>query len=450
MSASVARRAAREVVTRVRERNAYAHETLDAVFATRSLDRRDAAFATRLAYGTIATRGTLDEAVLQHVARPESLEPAVSDALAVSAYELLFMRTPARAAVSEGVELVREIRRGAAGFSNAVLRKLADRADSFPWGDPTTDISALARLHGHPLWIAQLWQEELGFAAADTIMAANNEPAPLFMTSVKQGLSASDLTATLEAVGAEPASCPLTECVRADEPSKALTIEQLSRREVLVADAAAQFAAFAVPLPDSGHVVEVGAGRGTKTLMLAARAAAEGKDVALTAVDLHEFKLKALQADARELGLDRITTVASDAVSGDLGVAEQSVDAVLVDAPCSGLGTLRRHPDRRWRAVPQELETLASLGGKMLERASSLVRPGGFVVYSTCTIARQENAHVVEAFLDSTAGRDFRIHTLADAAPPEWTRFVSDEGWFQSLPGPDGPDGHFVARLVRA
>lgn len=449
MSASAARRVALDTVTRVRERSAYAHETFDAVLAGAKLDGRDTAFATRLAYGTIATRGTLDEAVQRHLNDPTRLEPTVGDALAVAAYELLFMRTPARAAVSQGVELVRSVRSGAAGLANAVLRKVANEAESFPWGDPQTDIAALARLHGHPDWLARLLTEQYGLEAAAAFMAADNEPAPLHLAWLPSVGTFEELLSELEEVGARPQPCPLAGCIIAEEPSAARSSRAVRERRALVIDAAAQFAVAAMRPSPGMRAAEFGAGRGSKSLLLAAQAASQGDPASVAAIDLHAHKLSMLRSDADRLGVPGITTITADAISGDLDVAEDSMDAVLVDAPCSGLGTLRRHPDRRWRAQPAEIQALAALGTQMLERAARLVRPGGFVVYSTCTIAREENADVIRAFLESEQGSSFSVDPLTDDVPEGWERFVAPEGWFQSLPVAGGPDGHFVARLVR-
>ena len=181
MSASPARTAALEVVTRVRERDAYAHETLDAVLKRTRLDPRDAALATRLAYGTVAARGTLDEAVARVADTGTTLEPRVADALALGAYEILFADTPRHAAVSEAVELVRASRPRAAGLANALMRRLATASDEFPWGDPASDIEALARFHAHPSWLATLWVDELGRSNAEAVMSADNLPAPLYL-----------------------------------------------------------------------------------------------------------------------------------------------------------------------------------------------------------------------------------------------------------------------------
>jgi len=452
MGASAARRAVLTVVSRVRERNAYAHETLDTVLEATRLDGRDAAFATRVAYGTIACRGTLDEAVGRFLDNPGRLEPRVADALAVSAYEILFARTPSRAAVNEGVELVRSVQPRAAGLANAVLRKLAASAEDFPWGDPHEDDAALARLHGHPLWVARLWIEELGRDRASAIMAANNEPAPLFLAHLPFSTDESAVLQELQGLGAEPTPCELPGCIVAGVPTAALRSDALARRSVVVADAGAQLAAHVLRPSAGQRIVELGAGRGTKSLIISGivhRAGAGDADV--VAVDLHDFKLRALREAADASGAAGITTVAADATRWDNDglPAAQTADSVLVDAPCSGLGTLRRHPDRRWRARPEEIAALASLGASLLRTAAVLVKPGGFVVYSTCTIAHAENTAVIEAFLSSPEGAGFAIDPLSDDVPEGWRGFVSAEGLFQSVPEVGGPDGHFIARLAR-
>lgn len=448
VSASRARSLARQVVSRVRERDAYAHETLDTLLKRSELGPRDVAFATRLAYGTISARGTLDEIVAARLAPGSSLQPVVSDCLAVSTYEILFLSTPKRAAVNEGVELVRAVQERAAGLANAVLRRIAESADDFPWGDPATDVVALARLHAHPLWLARSWVDEHGHDVAESMMAANNEPAPLFLAAPGEPET---VMQALAQEGVRSAPCALSGCFVAEDPSAAIKSSAVAERRAFVMDAGAQFAVHAVPLASGTRVVEIGAGRGSKTLLMASRAASAGHEVGLLAVDTHSHKLDTLRSDAVRLGLGGITTLVADATDpvSDAWPAPGTVDAVLVDAPCSGLGTLRRHPDRRWRAVPAEIDALAALGERLLHSAASLVKPGGFVVYSTCTVARRENHDVVASFLASGVGEEFSTDPLNDTVPGEWLHFITPEGWFQAIPAAGGPDGHFVARLRR-
>lgn len=449
MAASTARLAALDVVSRVRERSAYAHETFDAVVRKRELASRDIGFAARLAYGTIAARGTLDEVVARFVKEPAALEPRVSDALAVTAYELLFASTPARAAVNEGVEMVRHVQPRAAGLANAVLRRVAESVPEFPWGDPAVDPEAFARLHCHPRWLADLLVEEYGRDVAAQILAADNEPAPLYLAHLPFETDFETVVDMLARDGAGPRACVPAGCIVVDAPSKAISSGAVRAGMAVVADAGAQFTALVAARCGGPSIVEIGAGRGTKSLIVAGVAHIERRDVRVIAVDNHQFKLDALAATALKSGARTIETVCADATLSLTAVPAMSVDTVLLDAPCSGLGTLRRHPDRRWRATSDEIDSLATLASRLLASSAALVKPGGFMVYSTCTIVRRENADVIDAFLASELGEAFTIEPLTDIVPDEWRRFLGPEGFFQSLPEPGSFDGHFVARLRR-
>jgi 16S rRNA (cytosine967-C5)-methyltransferase len=436
----------------VRESSSYGHEVLSAALQRATLSADDASFATRLAYGALQTEGTLDEAIDRHTGG-KRLEPRVRDALRVATYEILFLHTEDRASVHQGVELVKTVRPQASGLANAILRRVAEDAPSFPWGDPDEDDAALARRHAHPRWLADMWISELGRETAAAVMAANNEPAPLFVAVNPFLSTAAEAHATLESDGADPRPCALAGCILAGDPAAAVHGRALAEGPVFVADAAAQLVASLVSARPGQTIVEVGAGRGTKTVLIQAAAVAAGGPARLFTVDLHEFKTRLLQERLASYGVPGVTALTGDAT--DLATvegmpAQQSADAVLIDAPCSGLGTLRRHPEKRWRITQAEIRELSTLGAALLAEASRLVRPGGFVVYSTCTLANAENDGVVSAFLASEQGREFSLGSLRQDVPVEWARFITHEGYFRSVPEPGGPDGHFAARLVRS
>ena len=228
MSASPARRVARDVVTRVRERSAYAHELMDSALRAAALSPADAALATRLAYGTLQAEGTLAEAVDRYLGG-KRIEPRIADALRVSAYEILFLRSEKRAAVHQGVELVREVRKQAAGLANAVLRRLAEDAPSFPWGDPRTDTQALARLHAHPEWLAKMWIDELGRDLAEQVMAADNTPAPLYLAANTFSASAEAARQGLRSDGALPHPGVLPGSIEVGDPGAAVRGQTLQK-----------------------------------------------------------------------------------------------------------------------------------------------------------------------------------------------------------------------------
>ncbi|MFA5843647.1 MAG: transcription antitermination factor NusB [Coriobacteriia bacterium] len=447
-----ARSAALEVVRRVREKQAFASEVLDTVLRARSLREDDAALATRLAYGTVQSAGTLDEALDEHLRSPSSVEPRVRDILRLGAYELLFSRTPPRAIVHESVDAVRAVRPEAAGLANAVLRRLSERADAFPWGDPRTDDGALARATAHPRWLLDLVTRDRGRDAARRMFEADQTTAPLFLWHVPFMGTLADAMSLLEADGAMPVACEPAGCILARRAAFAVRGAAVADGRVLVADVAATVAPLAVrPMPGE-TIVDLTAGRGTKTVMLQAAAVSEGGPARIIAMDLHPFKVKVLTERMGVLGVPGVEAIVGDAtdVIGAQGLPRAgTVDSVLVDAPCTGLGTLRRHPEKRWRASPDDVSRLAEIQSRLLEQAATLVGPGGRVVYSTCSVARAEDEDVVRGFLDGEAGEGFSVESLDEVVPASWRHRVAPEGTFLSMPEADGPDGHFVAALRR-
>jgi 16S rRNA (cytosine967-C5)-methyltransferase len=284
-------------------------------------------------------------------------------------------------------------------------------------------------------------------------MAADNEPAPLFLALNPFAGNRDGALNMLRNDGARPAECAPAGCIVAEETGAAVRGKALASGRVIAVDAAAQFVASLVHASPDQSIVEIGAGRGTKTLLMQSRAVAAGGPAHITAVDVHDFKLRLLEERLAALGAPGVVTLTADAttLAGIAGApAPGTVDAVLIDAPCSGLGTLRRHPEKRWRVSLDDVCALAELGGRLLAGAAPLVRVGGFVVYSTCTLADAENADVIDAFLASEGGKAFTIDPLDADVPAGWERWLDERGRFRSLPEPGGPDGHFVVRLRRS
>jgi 16S rRNA (cytosine967-C5)-methyltransferase len=283
------------------------------------------------------------------------------------------------------------------------------------------------------------------------VLAADNSVAPLFLAVNPFRATPMAAIAVLDHDGAVTAPGPLPGALVAEVPSAAVRSSAVADGLVLVTDAAAQLVAQLSAALPGGSLLEIGSGRGTKTALLQAASVASGGPSRILAADIHAFKAEVLAARMAHLGVPGVTPVSVDATDRDAlaKAVGGSVDGVLIDAPCSGLGTLRRHPEQRWRLTPSDIDALAHIGGRLLAAASSLVTPGGFVVYSTCTLTRRENAEVIASFLESRAGRPFEVEPLADEVPEAWAPAVTPEGFVQTLPTRGGPDGHFVARLRR-
>lgn len=450
-AASPARMAALECVRALRVREAFAQDVMARVIDCSSMTREDRAFATRLVLGVVSTRGVLDDVLNRCMHSPKDVTDNVRDALEISTYEIIFLGKSAHAAVDQGVELVRSVAPKAAGLANAVLRKVVGAKAAFPFGDAESDLAAYARLEGFPLWLAERLASDLGAEPARAFMAASNEPAPLFVAVNAVRARDEDVVAVLGDAGAEPEpvsvnGVPVEGCYKLKD-ARALVDEHAYRLieegRMLVSDAASQAVALRV-LPSEAHeapasLLEIGAGRATKTILLQSAAHRRwGAQIArYVTLDNLEFKTRLLTERVATYGVNVAASVTADAVDLDVHVGDERFDVVFIDAPCTGLGTLRRHPEIRWRLTPEAIEEHRALGLAMLASAARHVGVGGRLAFATCTVTCDENDAVVSAFLQSEAGAAFEPVAL-DGAPTFSTELVSG-----------GSDAHFLAVMRR-
>lgn len=446
--ASPARLAALDVVRAVRERDAFAQDVIGTRIDRSDLSSEDRAFATKLALGTVSAVGTLDEVIDRALNSPDDVKPDVRDALRLSAYEIVFLGKSPHAAVDQGVELVRSFAVSASGLANAVLRKIVALRASFPFGDPMRDPEALARLHAFPLWLTRKLVADLGPQAALDFMRASNEQAPLFIAVNAAKTGDESLVAAFEKLdeGLDPVAVDdvrVPGCYRVLD-TRALLLPEVKRLfgqgKILVSDAASQLVAASVlPERKPETLLEVGAGRATKTILLQSGAMrAWGSQLELTALDNHAFKTRLLKERADRYNVQVAEALTGDALELDAVVGEGCLfDEVFIDAPCSGLGTLRRHPEIRWRISPADIVEFARVQLGMLRSAALHVAVGGTLAYATCTVTREENNGVVKAFLDSDAGSGFEL------AP------INGRSCVATRLRPGSPDAHFAVRFVR-
>ena len=444
-----ARSTALAVLTQVRERDAFVRDLLDRALSDARLPAEERGFASVLAYGVVSTYGTLDEELDRFLDRPGQVAPAARDALRISAYELLFLRKPAHSAVDQGVELVRSVAPRAAGMANAVLRKVAHAAADFPYGDPERDLAALARSQGFPRWMAGRLSEDLGYDGAACLMRTANGQAPVYLAHNPFAGPLPALLEQLDSQGVETAPVEVEGCLLAQDAAAAVSSSALAEGRAVVADAASQLVASLAAPRDRGAFLEVGAGRGTKTLLLQAQAQRRlGGPARLFSVDNHAFKIEVLTRRMKVLGVPAVTALVGDARRlADVDGLPASFAGAFIDAPCSGLGTLRRHPEERWRCTPADIDRLARLQLSILESAAPLVESGALLTYATCTVTRAENEQVVEAFLNTSEGRRFAPVDLRDTVPDGFGDAVTDEGFVRTRTFPGGPDAHFCAQL---
>ncbi len=421
--ASPGRLVALNITRKIRERNAYAHELIEhelrgkAPHIELTTEERD--FAILLIKGVVSTSGELDQ-LLDMALESGHIKPKIKDALRISTYEIIFLNKEPHAAVSQGVELVGSLSSYVTGFANKVLRNVVRLKESFPFGDPLKDLQALAHKQAFPLWLAQRLEQDLGCQAAALFMEASNTTAPLFLADINTG-----------------------EIIK-DHPSKLLDyIAKIKTGELIVADASAQQTAK-LATPTQTPFLEVGSGRGTKTVLLSKNAQREtGKQPHIYALDLHPFKQNILKERIAEYSLENVHPITGDATKLDELVESNSLPSkfsgALIDAPCSGTGTMRRNPEIRWRLKHTEVSDMAAQGLSMLKSVSEHIAPKGFVVYSTCSALKEENEQVIEAFLSTDQGSAFVIEPAT----------TNGDKYFRSALEPGSPDSHFAARLVR-
>lgn len=448
-SASPARQAALRVTSIVRERDAFAQELIHKYIDSSRMSREDRAFATRLTLGVVSSYGTLDDVINRCLDRVSDINDDVRDALRISTYEIIFLKKEPHAAVSQGVELVKTIAPKASGLANAVLRRIADKAHKFPFGDPRTDIEAFARLHAFPEWLAKQALLDLGPEVTRDYLAGSNEPAPLFVAINAAKADEAEVVETIVAAHGDPVAVSVN---GEDIPGCYCLSEgrvlfdgrvrhMIQTGQLLVSDASSQQIARLVLTEEKPEsLLEVGAGRGTKTVLIqsdAQRRYGSQIDEYVT-VDNLEFKTNITAERAEEYGIHVSESITGDATALDDVVGERAFDVVFIDAPCSGLGTLRRHPEIRWRLNPEKIDEFAKTGLALLKAASSHVAPGGSIVFSTCTITRAENIDVVKAFLASDEGASFSLAPIGGAP------------CFNPALKPGSPDAHFAVRLVKA
>jgi 16S rRNA (cytosine967-C5)-methyltransferase len=418
------------------------------------LTGRDRAQAQRLAYGSVQRRGTADAAIERLSGRAmRLLDPPVVAALRLGLYELLFAdATPDHAAVDQAVELVKIAEAAhASGFVNAILRRAARERGELTaalLGDDSTP-EAAAVAHSAPLWLARMWWEELGADAARAMLAACNEPAEVTMRAADVPARA-DLVARLRgegidvspAVGDWPLAVPET-MVFAGRVGD--SVPRLVAAGMLTPQSRGSAAVVEVLEPRAGEtVLDLCAGPGIKTGQIAMRMEDRGEVIS---VELDKARAAEISAQVRRLDLHGVTVFEGDATSLPL---PEGFDRVLLDPPCSDLGTLASRPDARWRKSPRTIERVAAVQEKALLGAAKVLRPGGTLVYSTCTISRRENEDRVAALLEAAAAGQvppLRLDDLGALAPS--LASPHEPRTLQLRPDRDRTTGFFISRLTR-
>ncbi len=447
-----ARHLALDVLTQVEEQQAYASLLLDARLQKTRLSQQNRGLVTELTYGILRWQGRLDYLLAAVTDRPwDRVDPMLRRLLRLGAYQLLFLtRIPAYAAVNETVALTQDVVRShmkstAKSFVNAILRRLQERQGTIRFPDPSSDpVGALAAHWSHPAWLVGRWLQRLGAEKTEALLKANNDIPALSVVVNRLKSRPEEVRARLAEIAGSvtpgrfvPGSFHLTDGAEAlRDPAFAdgwyFPMDEAAALPVLLLD------------PQPGEVVlDACAGGGGKTALLVARLAGRGRVIALDPSARAHRRLR--EARAR-LGLDRVIPVRADARQASRLFMRQ-VDRALVDAPCSGLGTLRRHPERRWQQQEAGLADLARLQLELLRGVAPLITPGGVLVYSTCSLEPEETDAVVDTFLHDFP--EFAIDEAPAGLPATISELIDPKGALRTWPHRHGVDGFYAIRLLR-
>ena len=435
---SPARLAALEILLRVEE-GAYASVLLAS--RAEELQPRDRSLCHELVMGVLRRQLWLDRLIEYYASRKiTELDAPVRIVLRLGLYQLRFLsRVPASAAVNESVKLVNLARlRSASGLVNAVLRRATREPDVDPASNIQDPLERIAVSTSHPPWLIERWTKAFGNDEAQAFARANNEPAPIAFRVVNKRAKESEVIERLRHAGAELVPSRIESGAWRIRGAGSLLSELTATGQVYLQDEASQLIARAVEANPGHRVLDLCAAPGSKTTQIADRTF---DSATILALDVHDHRLRTVVSSAKLHGLSGIHCVVADGLQ-PLPVWERSFDRVLVDAPCSGTGTLRRNPEIRWRISPRDIEDLSGRQKQLLSNASRAVKLGGRLIYSTCSVEPDENEDVRHTFLEnhkSFESADLRVDSS----------LITSSGAARTWPHREGTDGFFVCAFKR-
>lgn len=442
------RQTAFSILARIDKEHSFADILLDRELSHGELQGADRGLLTELVYGVLRRRGTLDHIIGQFSRqRVDRLERAVLTLLRLGLYQLFFLdRIPASAAVNETVKIAHGAAPRAAGFINAVLRQADRQRAAIAYPDPRSDLRAyLAARYSHPAWIVADWIDQLGATEAEELCRVMSEAPPL---TIRVNTLRISREALLERLAAEGATAVPTRYspvgAQLSSPVPFATLPSFREGLFSAQDEASQLIALLLAPAAGDRLLDLCAAPGGKAACLAEQMGNQGS---ILACDLHPRRLEQVRLVAQRLGIDIISTRAMDAAHAGQSLSGELFPRVLVDAPCSGLGVLRRNPEGKWWKTLQDVSELAALQKRILASAAECVAAGGLLVYATCSTTVAENEAVVEDFLSHHS--DFVLENVIGLFPFS-ADLCTERGLFRSWPHRHGMDGFCAARFRKS
>lgn len=441
------RQVAFEILLSIEKEDSFADILVDRELSSDAIQGPDRGLLTELVFGVLRRRGTLDHMIDSFASQKAAkLERIVAILLRLGLYQCFYLdRVPVSAAVNETVKLAKVFVPRASGFINAVLRRADRERDMIPWPDRSADPATfLAVRYSQPRWLAKQWLEQLGPDEAEELAAAMVEPPPLTIRVNTLKISRDKYAERLAAEGIAARSSDYSpvgmHILTAIHPTR---LPGFPDGLVTVQDESSQIASLFLSPEPGQHVLDLCAAPGGKTTHLAQLMENRGT---ILACDLDARKLRRIQETTARLGITIVETKSLDASRPLSSLNGRKFSRILVDAPCTGLGVIRRNPEAKWRLTPSDASRMADLQGSILRNAAEHLEVGGVLLYSTCSTSPTENEGVLDLFLSER--QDFVLEDLRSFFP-QYAALCSDRGIFRGWPHRGGMDGFCAARLTR-
>lgn len=446
-----ARSTALDILLKIERDQAYSNLELNQSLKAGKLNPQDAALVTEIVYGTIQRQNTIDYYLSRFVARGlDKVEAWVRILLRLSFYQIYYLdRIPPHAAVNEAVNIAKKRgHKGIAGMVNGVLRSVLRSLHTLQIPDSLPPAKRISLVHSHPEWLVQRWIEQYGVVETEAMCEANNQPAPISVRVNRLKTDRDAMLAALKEHGFDARPSLLSEdgIVLTGRRGNIAHTDWHEQGLLTIQDESSMVVARMLDAQPGMRVLDCCAAPGGKTTHIAETMGDQGE---IWANDIHEHKQALIEAQVRRLGLNSVRTRVGDAANLAEEFPAEYFDRILLDAPCSGLGVIRRKPDIKWRKSREEIAELANLQLHLLMQAAKLLKPGGILVYSTCTVDPMENEQVIRRFLadhpEFTADEQ-AVDLLPPALAPNAEHPI---GAVKILPHHYGSDGFFIARLRR-
>ncbi len=446
MKLDLPRETALKILYEINKSGAYSNIALNKNLEDNKLSNLDRAFITELVYGNLKRKLTIDYIIDQFSSvKIKKLSPWILNILRLGVYQLVFMdKIPESAACNESVNLAKRYGHSASSrYVNAVLRNVARSKGKLEYPDKNKDLTTyLSIKYSHPEWMVKSWLIRFGESFTEELLKSNNETAPLTVRINTLKTNREELQTELRKEGfeTEPARY-IKNALTINNPTSITKMEAFVKGLFQVQDESSMMVAQILDPKPGELVIDVCSAPGGKATHLAELMQNKGEVVAR---DVHEHKIKLIKEASERLGIDIISSEVFDALEQDSNLSGKA-DRVLVDAPCTGLGIIRRKPDIKWTRSANDLTEIVKLQEKILKSSSSYVKPGGVLVYSTCTIEPKENEEQVNKFLQ--ANREFELEDISEFIPEGLIKATAKEGYIQLYTNTDGVDGFFISKM---